>query len=457
MLTLVAFVVAIGLLVAVHELGHYGVARACGVKVLRFSIGFGPRVLGWNSKRTGTEYAIGLLPLGGFVKMLDEREGIVADHERNTAFNVQSLPRRIAIVAAGPIANLIFAVFLYTLVNWSGVEQAKAILAKPVAGSVAAKAGIVGGELVIRAGFEGDDSEDVDSFDQLRWWLTRGALAHRNVQVEYSKATASASRSESIKTVFDLESLDTRIAGVGMFRSIGVLGPFSEPRLGELVAGGAAMQAGLRPGDTVLQLDQAIIADAGQLRELIRASGRGGAISPQTWLILRDGRQLVVNVLPKFQKDGPETVGRIGAFIGGPPDLTTVRYSFFAGIRRALIQTWDVSMLTLSMMGKMVTGEASLQNLSGPITIADYAGQSAAHGMTSFAAFLALISISLGVLNLLPLPVLDGGHLMYYLWESLTGKPVSEPWLDWFQKAGLVVLLVMMSVALVNDVSRLLG
>ena len=453
MLTIAAFVFAIAILVAVHEWGHYRMARACGVKVLRFSIGFGPRVWGWTSRRSGTEFVLGLLPLGGYVKMLDEREGPVAQAERHRAFNTQPLRSRALIVAAGPLANLLLAVALYSWVNWTGIEQPRAILAKPLQGSVVAQAGFVGGEQVHRAGLEGDDLEDVVSFEDFRWWLTRAALSHHNLQVEFSDAQASRGK----LVILPLSGVDARNADTRLFREIGILGPFSQARLGALSADGAAQLAGLAPEDVVLQVDSATIVDAEQLRELIRKSGSSGTAAQQSWLVQRGASRLVVAVTPKVEKSGDGFVGRIGAFVGAPPVVGTVRYGPLEGLARALSRTGEVSMLTLRMMGQIAIGDASLKNLSGPITIADYAGKSAAMGLTQFLVFLALISISLGVLNLLPVPVLDGGHLMYYLWESLTGQPVSQLWMDRLQRAGLVILLMMMSIAVFNDVTRVLG
>ncbi|MDE2418668.1 MAG: RIP metalloprotease RseP [Burkholderiales bacterium] len=451
MTTVIAFIVAIGILVAVHEWGHFVVARMCGVRVLRFSVGFGPQVAGWTSVRSGTQYSIGMLPLGGYVRMLDEREGAVAAADRPMAFNVQSISKRAAIVVAGPIANLLLAVILYSVVNWFGVEQPQAVVSRPTEGSIAAKAGFVGGELIRQVAFAGDDPEVVVSFDDFRWWLARAALGRRDVMVVYSTHGQSLQR-----VVLHLEGLDVTHADAALFRAIGFVSPYSPAKLGELTAQGAAVQAGLQKGDVVLRLENTPIVDANHLRELIRSSPRNGAIAPQTWLVERAGSQLNIRVQPRLEIDGGQPIGRVGAMIGAPPALVTVRYGLAESVQRSLARTAEVSLLTLRMMGQMVTGEASLKNLSGPITIADYAGKSASLGLVQFAVFLALISVSLGVLNLLPLPVLDGGHLMYYLYESVAGRPVPDAWVDRLQKVGLAVLMLMMSIALFNDIHRLL-
>lgn len=452
MVTLLAFIIAIAVLVAVHECGHFCMARWCGVKVLRFSVGFGPRVWGWTSPTSGTEFVVGMLPLGGYIRMLDEREGQVEPHERAFAFNLQPLRSKAAIVLAGPLANLLLAVFLYCGVNWTGIELAQAVVGKPPQGSVLAESGFSGGERVQRAGFEGEALEEVVSFEGFRWWLARGAIEHRNVQVEFTVAPKVAPQFALLK----LERVDVSGQDSQMFQQIGAMGPFSQARLGTVVPGGAAAQAHLRLDDIVLRVDDVDIVDAGQLRDLIRLSGRSGTPLQQVWQIERDGvRQLVV-VSPRLEQDGGAAIGRVGAMIGTPPAVTMVRYGLLDGVARALSRTWETSALTLRVMGQIVIGEASLTNLSGPISIADYAGKSAAMGITPFLLFLALMSVSLGVLNLLPLPVLDGGHLMYYVWEALSGKPVSQAWTEGLQKLGLVILLMMMSVAIVNDVTRFL-
>jgi regulator of sigma E protease len=457
MLTVIAFLVALGLLIAVHEYGHYRVAVACGVKVLRFSVGFGSAVYRWRPKRQrrgqDTEFVIGAFPLGGYVKMLDEREGPVDPALRHLAFNTQPLKSRAAIVAAGPVANLLLAVLLYSIVNWYGVQEPQAILASPVAGSVAQQAGLRGGEQVQQAALDGDPLRPVRSFDDLRWLLTRGALDGQDVRLQY----APAGRRGSSETTLRLSGIGSREADAQLFRRIGIVGPYTPPVIGEVMAGSAAARAGLQKGDVVAAIGATPVVDAQQLRELIRASAAAGQPARETWRVQRDGRTFDLPVQPDLVRDADKTVGRIGAYVGAPPQMLTVRYGPLDGLRRGAVKTWEVSVLSLRMMGRMVIGEASLKNLSGPLTIADYAGKSASLGLTQYLVFLALISVSLGVLNLLPLPVLDGGHLMYYLWEAVTGRSVSDAWMERLQRGGIAVLLVMMSIALFNDVSRLFG
>jgi regulator of sigma E protease len=451
MLTLVAFVVALGLLIAVHEYGHYRMAVACGVKVLRFSIGFGRTLLRWQPRGSDTEFVLCAFPLGGYVRMLDEREAPVAPQERHRAFNTQPLRSRALIVAAGPAANLLLAVLLYALVNWSGVQLPAAVLGSPVAGSIAERAGVQAGERVLRAGFEGDTLRPVASFEDVRWWLTRGALERRDVRL----ALGDTGREREL--VLPLAQVEAQEADAALFRRVGVVAPYGRAVIGEVMAGGAAERDGLRQGDVVLRMGGQAVQDGAQLRDLIRASVQGAATVAATWRIVRDGQELELQVQPERVQEGERAIGRIGAMVGAAPEFVTVRHGPLEGLWQGVVRTWEVSALSLRMMGRMLIGEASLKNLSGPLTIADYAGRSASLGLTQYLTFLALISVSLGVLNLLPLPVLDGGHLMYYLWEGLTGKAVSDAWLERLQRGGVAILAVMMAIALFNDLARLWG
>ena len=451
LLTLVAFVVALGLLIAVHEWGHYRMAVARGVKVLRFSVGFGKTIARFKPKKQrpgqDTEFVIGAIPFGGYVKMLDEREAPVADGERHLAFNTQPLKSRALIVAAGPAANLILAVLLYALVNWIGVNEPRAILSPPVAGSLAAQAGLQGGETVRQAALAGDELKPVASFESLRWVLTRGALDGQDVVLEVARTDG-----RGRELTLPLSSLKLRDPDARLFRAIGIVSPLTTPTMGEVMDGGAAQRAGLQPGDVVRRVGNAPVQDGQQLRELIRASGQSGSATATEWQIERDGRAMQLQVQPDVQDDKGQPVGRIGAYVGSLPEMVKVRQGPVDGLWSGVVRVWEVSALSLRLLGRMAAGEISLKNLSGPIAIADYAGKSASLGLTYYLAFLAFISVSLGVLNLLPVPVLDGGHLMYYLWEAVTGKPVAGVWLERLQYLGMGLLLAMMSIAMYNDV-----
>ena len=452
-MTLFAFLLALGVLITVHEWGHYRVAVACGVKVLTFSIGFGKPLLRWKSRRPhagqDTEFCISLIPLGGYVKMLDEREGDVLPHDAPMAFNRQPLRARAAIVSAGPVANLLLAVCLYAATFWIGQYETQATLAAPVAGSVAEAAGLRSGDTVVRAGTSSEALREIASLDALRWWLLQ-----QDASAVYLEVQSQGKQSSRIVSLSALEQ-EAMSKDINAWQARGFTGAWSRAVLGEVQAGKPASLAGLQLGDEVLRIDGKVLTDASALRAVVRASGQYQSPVTQVWEISRHGRVLIIEVKPERVAEGTQHMGRIGAQVGEPPTKVWVQFSLLDGFHQASAKTWEVIVMTLDMLWRLLTGNASLDNLSGPLTMADYAGRSANIGLGAYLSYLALVSVSLGVFNLLPLPMLDGGHLLYYLYEACTGHPPSPTWLDAMQRGGLAILVSLMVFSLFNDVVRL--
>jgi regulator of sigma E protease len=447
--TILAFIVALGVLIVVHEYGHYLVARLCRVKVLRFSVGFGRPFATWRLGPDRTEWVLAAIPFGGYVKMLDEREGPVAPAELARAFNRQSVWKRFAIVLAGPLFNFAFAIAVYAALFMYGLPEARPLLGAPPAGTVAAAAGLRAGDTV-----RAIDGEPITTWQELRWRVLQAALQREAVQLETLDP-----RGHIAMVTLDLRAYPAAEVETDALERVGLrlYRPPLAPVLGQIVPGGAAERAGLVAGDRVTQVDGQPVEDWEAFVNLVRS--RPGAALRMT--VERAGATRTLEVMPDAVNVGGARIGRIGAGPRQPEGyaeklLVRVQYAPAASLQRAAAKTADIALFSLKMLGRMLIGEVSWRHLSGPVTIADFAGQSAQLGWVSYLTFLALISISLGVLNLLPIPLLDGGHLMYYAIEIVKGKPVSERFMELGQRVGLALLLVMMAFAFYNDLNRLL-
>jgi regulator of sigma E protease len=443
---LLAFAVTLGVLITFHELGHFLVARLAGVKVLRFSIGFGRVVWSKRVGRDAIEWALSAVPLGGYVKMLDEREGEVAPGDRVRAFNRQSVWKRIAIVAAGPLANLLLAVLLFGGTYVAGVPGQRPVLAPPPAASPAAAAGLAAGDVVTAV-----DASPVGSWQELRWQLLH-ASGDDAVRLAVERpGGAHVERTLSLATLNADDWEGNFLVALGLKLDLGT------PRVRDVLAGKPAAVAGLKAGDAIVAIDGEPMRSPADVATKTNAHP-GERLR---FTIRRDGGEYEAAVTPEPTEQNGRKIGIAGMRLAVDPaaaaDLAvTIRYAPADALAQGAIKTWELSMFTVKMLGRIVTGNASLKNISGPLTMADYAGQSAQAGVLTFIGYLALISISLGVLNLLPVPLLDGGHLLYYLVEIFKGSPVSDRVLEVGQRIGMAVLALLMALALFNDLSRFL-
>lgn len=461
MITLFAFVGAIALLVVFHELGHYYVARRCKVKVLRFSVGFGNVIYRKSFANSDTEWVISAIPLGGYVKMLDGREGEVAPEELKYAFDHKPVLQRMAIVTAGPLANFLLAILLYWVLFIYGVPGVKPVLGEVPPGSPAAIAQMHDEETILSV-----NGETVPDWQELRWILLELALRQdsgqalqKNMEGEV-RIVGRSSQGVQLFHLLDMRSLQAKDMEGDFLEKLGLrpYRPAIPAVIDKITENSVAQRAGLRAGDHILRADGVAMQQWMEVVEVVRTHA-GKAVQLD---ILRGEQSLSIKVIPEAVTESGHAVGKIG--VAPQLDtaklqeiLTEVSYGPVDAFTRSLRKTWETSVISLKMMGKMVMGEISMKNLSGPITIAGYAGQSAEMGVAAYLGFLALISISLGVLNLLPIPLLDGGHLLYYTAELVKGSPVSEQVWEIGQKIGIALLGMLMVFAIYNDISRLIS
>ena len=463
MITLLAFVGAIALLVVFHEYGHYWAARRFRVKVLRFSLGFGNVIYSKRFADSDTEWVISSVPLGGYVKMVDEREDAVAPEDLPYAFNRKPVLQRMAIVAAGPLANFLLAIVLYWGLFVHGVPGLKPTLGDVPPGTPAAIAQMQTGETILSV-----DGEPVPSWEELHWALMESVLRQGSGQTPDQgkvKIQAQNAGGAPLFHLLDMSGLEVKDLDGDFLDKLGLhlYQPVVLPVIGDVAEGSVAHSAGLQKDDRILRANGAAMRRWMDVVDVIRAHP-GEAV--QLEILRNDGQRgtsaLQITVVPQAVAESGKTVGKIGA---GPKIdeaawqamFTEVSYGPLAALTQSLRKTWETSVISLEMMGKMVMGEVSMKNLSGPITIANYAGQSAKMGVVAYLSFLALISISLGVLNLLPIPLLDGGHLLYYVAELVKGRPASEMAWEIGQKIGIALLGTLMVFAIYNDINRLVS
>ncbi len=442
--TMLAFVLALGVLVAFHELGHYFAARLCGVKVLRYCLGFGSPIFSRRLGKDQTEWAIAALPLGGYVKLLgQDPEDDIPDQDRHRSFSTQSVGRRMFIIVAGPLANLFLAIAIYWGLNLQGVEEPLARVAQPEASTPAATAGLQAGDTIERI-----DSSVIRSWSDLSWQLLQAANDKRAVNLEVTRSPSQVVMVRldlSLLSAPELEGDFMRKAGLRLFRP--------QPKVSSLEPEAPAERAGLQVGDQILAVNGTSVVSGEDFVRTMRANP-----GKELTLDVRrsTGAEMIRLIPARVEREG-QMFGRIGAGLDDRPALLKVHYGLGEGLAKAVSHTWEMSIFSLKMLGRMLIGEVSWKNLSGPVTIADYAGKTARLGATYYLNFVALVSISLGVLNLLPIPVLDGGYLMYYSIEAIRRKPVPPGWMEAGTKFGLAVVILAMSLALFNDISRLLA
>lgn len=440
--TLITFLVALGILVTIHELGHYSVARFFNVRILRFSVGFG-RVLWQKRDARGTEWAVSMIPLGGYVKMADDGLGddVGIGSGKGVPFNRLNVYRRIAVVLAGPVCNLLLAAVLYAILGMMGSREPQPVLADPQEGSAAALAGVASGDRI-----QAIDGRKVETWSDARWLLLDKLTAGGTLRMDVTDRAGQPRQRLLVLQGDRLEHDADPLVGAGLALQA------ANPYIRSVISGGAGEAAGLKDGDKVLRAGSQESPDVPRLLAEIQAHGG----QPLELRVRRGNTELDLTLVPaEARLEDGRVVGRIGAQLAADLPMVDRRYGPLEAISHGVVRTWETSLFTLRMMGRMLTGTVSWRNINGPVAIADYAGQSARVGLDAYIGFLALLSVSLGVLNLLPIPTLDGGHLLYYFAEIVRGRPLPDNWLEIGQRFGMILLAALMGLALFNDIGRI--
>ena len=463
LISFIAFIVTIGILVTVHEWGHFRMARACGVRVLRFAVGFGPKLWSYRRSPEDTEYALCLIPLGGYVQMQNETSPPTANNPDGTpsipgrwnpaeSFSSKPVWQRSLIVAAGPCINLILAVVLFSFCYWMGIPEPIARMGTPAAGTAAANAGIQAGDLIQEICWAEDTCYPIKTLPELQLKLVQAALAGNTATLRVT----SLHKQSSHQVTLELNRPEDEALGPRFQQQVGMWQIYFPPIMGSIPPNSPADIAGLREGDTIVRINGIPIHDAIQVRRLIANTEIHLQIPKvMDWEITRDGQPLRITIQPQLYSEVSPPQPYIEAGIGAPAEVVVPDLALWQASIRGLERGWDLSIMTVRMIGKMIIGQASIKNITGPISIADYAGRSAKRGLNYYLMFLALLSLSLGIMNLLPIPMLDGGQLLYHLYESVRGQPISTVWNKRLQILGLIALGSLITLGITNDILRL--
>jgi len=453
------YLVMLGILITAHEYGHYRVAVACNVRIYRFSLGFGPVLWRRPFGEPGCEFTLSAIPLGGYVLMLEKPDADTPPQDVERALGRRPLWQRAAVILAGPLANLVLGAVFYAAAQYVGVKEVVPALSQPPARSMLAAAGVRSGDRIVASSEDeldapgGTQWRAVHSFEDFYVDMMVAVMDQKPLSLQVQHRGEQGTHAITLP----LDSLGKDELDEDAVTRIGLTAPYAPPVISDVVAGGPAARAGVRAGDVVERIDDDAIVDSYGLLLRIRAAAAGGTPRTMQWHVLRAGAPLTIAVTPRVVKQDGVSAAKVDAALGGAYASEMVHLGPIDAVVYGAQQMGRHAVLSLRMFGRMLTGKASLKNLNGPLTIADGAAKSAKRGLSHFLTYLAQVSVGIGVLNLLPIPVLDGGRLLYYLFEGATGRPVSTPWQTWLRYGGVFAILLLMSLALSNDLARLLG